>query len=214
MADLVELKAEPKTATGSVAAKELRKKHQIPAIIYGGDKAPQMVTVERKALWKQVESGQFLSTVYMLDIEGKKERVIPRDVQLDPVRDFLVHVDFLRVSKSSRIDVEVPVNFVGEEESPGLRRGGTLNIVRHEIELSCPADGIPERIEINLAGLDIGDAVHISDITLPANVHPTISDRDFTIATIASASVMKEDEPEEEEREETEEDDEEQEKPE
>ena len=193
MAELVEFKAEPKTTTGSPAAREMRKQDSIPAIIYGGNKDPQMVTVERKALWKQVESGHFLSTVYMLDIEGKKERVIPREVQLDPVRDFLLHVDFMRVSKSSRIDVEVAVQFVGENESPGLKRGGVLNVVRYEIELSCPAGAIPENIEVNLAGLDIGDSVHISTIKLPDNVTPTIADRDFTIATIASSSSMKPD---------------------
>lgn len=196
MAELVEFKAEPKMTTGSPAARKMRKENSIPAIVYGGDKAPQMVTVERKALWKQVERGNFLSTVYMLDIGGKKERVIPRDVQLDPVRDFLLHVDFMRVKKSSRIDVEVPVHFIHEEKSPGLKRGGVLNIVRHEIELSCPADEIPERIEISLAGLDIGDSVHISAVNLSANVRPTIADRDFTIATIASSSGMKAEEEE------------------
>lgn len=132
----------------------------------------------------------------MLNIEGKKERVIPRDVQLDPVRDFLLHVDFMRVSKSSRIDVEVPVHFIDENKSPGLKRGGTLNIVRHEIELSCPADAIPERIEVSLDGLDIGDAVHISSVKLPDSVKPTITDRDFTIATVASSSSMKSEEDE------------------
>ena len=196
MAELVEFEAEPKSAIGSSAAKKMRKENRIPAIIYGGSKPPQMVTLERKALWKQVESGHFLSTVYMLDIDGKKERVIPRDVQLDPVRDFLLHVDFFRVSKRSLIDVEVPVNFIDEAESPGLKRGGALNIVRHEIELTCPADSIPETIEISLAGLDIGDAVHISSVALPANVKTTITDRDFTIATIAASSGMKADEEE------------------
>jgi large subunit ribosomal protein L25 len=190
MAEMVEFKAEPKSATGSSAARRLRKDNQIPAVIYGGGKAPEMVTLNRKLLWKQVESGYFHSTVYMLDIGGRKERVIPREVQLDPVRDFLLHVDFLRVSKSSRIDVEVPVHFIDEDKSPGLKRGGALNVVRHEIELNCPADGIPEAIEISVAGLDIGDGVHISAVTLPANVTSTIADRDFTIVTITSSAGM------------------------
>lgn len=205
MAEMVEFKAEPKSATGSSAARRMRKEDHIPAIIYGGGKSPEMVTLDRKALWKQVESGHFLSTVYMLDIGGKKERVIPRDVQLDPVRDFLLHVDFLRVSKSSRIDVEVPVHFVDEDKSPGLKRGGALNIVRHEIELSCPADGIPEAIDVSVADLDIGDAVHISSVTLPPNVTPTITDRDFTIATVVSSSGMQADREEAEAAEEGEE---------
>jgi large subunit ribosomal protein L25 len=194
MSEMVELKAEERTATGSEAAKKLRMLNSIPGIIYGGNKKPQMISLERKDLWKQVETGHFLSTVYTLDIGGKKERVIPREVQLDPVRDFLVHVDFLRVSKTSRIDVEVPVRFVDEAKSPGLKRGGALNIVRHQIELSCPAESIPEEIEISLAGCDIGDSIHISAVKLPANVTPTIQDRDFTIVTIASSSGMRSDE--------------------
>jgi len=153
-------------------------------------------------LWKQVESGHFLSTVYTLDVDGKKERVIPREIQLDPVRDFLIHVDFMRVSKTSRIDVEVPVRFVDEAQSPGLKRGGALNIVRHEVELSCPADSIPEEIQISLEGYDIGDSIHISSVKLPANVTPTIQDRDFTVATIAASSGMKSDEEGEKEAEE------------
>jgi large subunit ribosomal protein L25 len=202
MSEMVELKAEERTATGSAAAKKLRKVNSIPGIIYGGNKKPQLVSLERKDLWKQVETGHFLSTVYTLDIDGKKERVLPREVQLDPVRDFLVHVDFMRVSKSSRIDVDVSVHFVDEAKSPGLKRGGALNIVRHQIELSCPADAIPEEIQISLEGYDIGDSIHISSVKLPANVTPTIQDRDFTIATIASSSGMKADEDAEKEGEE------------
>jgi large subunit ribosomal protein L25 len=196
MAELVELKAEAKATTGSSASQAMRKQQRIPAVIYGGEKAPEMITLERKDLWKQVSTGHFLSTVYMLDIGGRKERVIPRDVQLDPVRDFLLHVDFLRVSKSSRIDVDVPVHFLDEEKSPGLKRGGTLNIVRHTVELSCPADAIPESINISLAGLDIGDSIHISAVSLPKGITPTITDRDFTIASIASSSGMRSDEAE------------------
>lgn len=191
MADLVELKAEDRTTTGSAAAREMRKREMIPAIIYGGNQPTKNISIARKLVWRQVETGHFLSTVYMLDIGGEKTRVIPRDVQLDPVRDFPLHVDFMRVSKSARIDVEVSVHFIDEDKSPGLKRGGVLNIVRHAIELTCPADAIPESIQVSLAGLDIGDAVHISAINLAANVIPTITDRDFTIATIASSSAMK-----------------------
>lgn len=202
MSEMVELKAEERTVTGSEAAKKLRKVNSIPGIIYGGSKKPQMISLERKDLWKQVESGHFLSTVYTLDVDGKKERVIPREIQLDPVRDFLIHVDFMRISKTSRIDVEVPVRFVDEAQSPGLKRGGALNIVRHEVELSCPADSIPEEIQISLEGYDIGDSIHISSVKLPANVTPTIQDRDFTVATIAASSGMKSDEEGEKEAEE------------
>ncbi len=196
MADMVELKATNRTTTGSPAAQKMRKQEIIPGIVYGGNKDPQNIAIERKMVWRQLETGHFLSTVYMLDVEGEKIRVIPRAIQLDPVRDFPLHVDFMRVSKSSRIDVEVMVVFTDEEKSPGLKRGGTLNVVRHTVELSCPADAIPESIEFSLAGLDIGDAIHISAVTLPANVTPTITDRDFTIGTIVASSAMK---PEEDE---------------
>lgn len=191
MAELVEMKASRRETTGSAAARKMRKQELVPAIVYGGNEEALNITVERKAVWRQLETGHFLSTIYMLDLDGKKVRVIPRDIQLDVVRDFPLHVDFLRISKSSRIDVEVSVHFLDEEKSPGLKRGGVLNIVRHTIELSCPADAIPDSVEFSLAGLDIGDSIHISAATLPANVTPTIADRDFTVATIAASSAMK-----------------------
>ena len=196
MAELVELKASSREGTGKAANRVIRKQGRVPGIIYGDKQPPQNVTLEYKEVFKQVQTGHFLSTVYMLDVEGRKIRVIPREVQLHPVRDFPMHVDFMRISKGARVDVEVPVHFVGEAESPGLKRGGVLNIVRHEIELTCPADAIPEAIEISLAGLDIGDSVHISAVKLPNNVTPTIADRDFTIATIVGSSAMKPEAPE------------------
>jgi large subunit ribosomal protein L25 len=195
MATMVELKATNREATGKAANRAIRKDGRVPAIVYGDGQEPQSVTVEYKEVFKQVQSGHFLSTVYMLDLEGKKVRVIPKDVQLHPVRDFPVHVDFLRISRTSRVDVEVAVHFINEADSPGLKRGGVLNIVRHEIELSCPAEAIPEAIEVDLTGLEIGDAIHISAVKLPENVTPTIADRDFTIATVVGSSAMK---PEEE----------------
>jgi large subunit ribosomal protein L25 len=194
MAQMVELMAETRDATGKAAMKEIRKQGMTPAILYGGDEAPQNLTVERKVIAKQVETGNFLSTIYMLNVGGKKIRVIPRDIQLDVVRDFPIHVDFMRISASSRVDVEVTVHFINEQESPGIKRGGVLNVVQHQIELNCPANAIPEAIEVDLTGLDIGDAIHISTVKLPANVKPVI-ERDFTIATVAGSSAMK---PEEE----------------
>jgi large subunit ribosomal protein L25 len=191
MATMVELKATNREATGKAANRAIRKEGRVPAVVYGDGQEPQSVTVEYKEVFKQVLTGHFLSTVYMLDLEGKKVRVIPRDVQLHPVRDFPVHVDFMRIGKSSRVEVEVPVQFIDEAESPGLKRGGVLNIVRHEIELSCPADAIPENIEISLKGAEIGDSIHISAVKLPKNVTPTIADRDFTIATIVGSAAMK-----------------------
>lgn len=191
MAETVELKATERDTTGKAANRAMRKEGRIPGIVYGDNQPAQNVTLEYKEINKAVQTGLFLSTVYMLDMGGRKVRVIPRDLQLHPVRDFPMHVDFLRLSKTSRIDVEVPVHFTNEAASPGLKRGGVLNIVRHQIELSCPSDAIPEAIEISLTGLEIGDSIHISAVQLPANVTPTIADRDFTIATIVGSSAMK-----------------------
>ncbi len=191
MAELIELKATAREGTGKMANRALRKQKKVPAVVYGGEADPENVTLEYKAVWQNYQTGHFLSTVYLLDVDGKQERVIPRDVQVDPVRDFPIHVDFMRVSKSSRIDVAVPVHFVNEEASPGLKRGGVLNIVRHEIELSCPADSIPESLIIDLTGLEIGDSIHISAVKLPAGVTPVIAARDFTVASVAGAAALK-----------------------
>jgi large subunit ribosomal protein L25 len=191
MAELAELKATAREGTGKLANRALRAQKMVPGVVYGGGKGPSTVALEYRNVWQHYQTGSFLSTVYMLDVDGKKERVIPREVQVDPVRDFPIHVDFMRVSRTSRIDVEVPVQFINEEASPGLKRGGVLNIVRHTVEFSCPADAIPEKITVDLTGLDIGDSVHISAVPVPAGITPTIADRDFTIATIAGAAAAR-----------------------
>jgi large subunit ribosomal protein L25 len=191
MAELIELKATAREGTGKLANRALRAQKLVPGVIYGGEKANANVALEYKLVWQHYQTGHFLSTVYLLDVDGKKERVIPRDVQVDPVRDFPIHVDFMRVSKSSRIVVAVPVHFINEDASPGLKRGGVLNIVRHEVEFSCPADAIPESITVDLSGLEIGDSVHISAVKLPAGITPVIADRDFTVATIAGAAAAR-----------------------
>jgi large subunit ribosomal protein L25 len=188
MAEQTELKANVREHVGKLANRALRAEKMVPGIVYGGTRAPQMVALEYKTVQRHYLSGHFLSTVYTLDVDGKKERVIPRDVQVDPVRDFPIHVDFLRVSRATRLDVAVPVLFLNEDASPGLKRGGVLNVVRYDIELSCPAESIPENVKVDLTGLEIGDSVHISAIKLPEGITPTIADRDFTIATIAGAS--------------------------
>lgn len=188
MTEITEIKAAPRLEMTKSALKAMRRGGSIPGIIYGGQKPNEQVVLEYKRIWQLMQSGHFFSTIYMIEVDGKKERVIPRDVQVDPVRDFPMHVDFLRVSKTSRIDVEVPVRFINEGASPGLKRGAVLNIVRHEIELSCPADAIPEAIEVDLTGTDLGDSIHISAVKLPQGITPTITDRDFTIATIAGTS--------------------------
>ncbi len=184
MADVIALSAKPRPRVGKGAARAVRREGMVPAVIYGDKKPPEPISLAFRDVWKHVQTGAFLSTICEIDLEGKKIRVIPRDVQMDPVRDFPLHVDFLRLAKGARVTVEVPVSFVNEEESPGLKRGGTLNVVRHMVELSCPMDSIPESIEADLSGLEIGDSLHISDITLPEGVEAAITDRDFTIATI------------------------------
>jgi large subunit ribosomal protein L25 len=184
MAEAVELKVQTRARIGKSGARAVRRDGLVPGIIYGGKDEPQPIALEKKEVSKQIQTGHFQSTIFMLDMDGTNVRVIPRDVQLDPVRDFPVHVDFMRLAKDAQIDVDVPVYFRNETASPGLKRGGVLNIVRHEISVNCPADQIPESFEIDLTGMDIGDSIHISSITLPEGVVPSITDRDFTIATI------------------------------
>ena len=191
MAQAVELKAQARSGVGKGAARAVRRQGLIPAVIYGDKKPPVPVSLSYNEAMKRIYAGGFLSHVITLDVDGEKFKVIPRDYQLDPVKDTALHVDFLRIGAGSRLTVEVHVNFVNEEASPGLKRGGTLNIVRHTIELSSPADAIPEDVRVDLTGLDIGDSVHISSVSLPEGVRPTIQDRDFTIATIVAPSGLR-----------------------
>jgi len=194
MSEIVSMPAQTRERAGKGPARAARRAGLVPGVIYGAKKEPLMITLDPRDLIKGLKTGSFLATIYELDVSGKKERVLPRDVQFDPVTDNAIHVDFLRVSAATSVTVEVPVQFLNEDEAPGLRRGGLLNIVRHEIEMTCRADAIPNQIEVDLTGLDIGDSVHISTITLPDGVAPTITDRDFTIATIAAPTVAVEEE--------------------
>jgi large subunit ribosomal protein L25 len=194
MAAATELKAQARDRVGKGAARELRRQGLIPAVIYGDKKPPVTVSITYKDAMKRIYDGGFLSHVITLDVDGEKHKVIPRDYQLDPVKDFALHVDFLRIGAGSRLTVEVHVHFINEEASPGLKRGGALNVVRHTVELSCPADAIPEEITVDLTGTDIGDSIHISAIALPAGVTPVIKERDFTIATIVAPSALRSDE--------------------
>ena len=185
------LKAQAREGVGKGAARELRRQGLVPAVIYGDKKAPVTVSIPYKDAHKHIYAGGFLSHIIELDVDGTKHRVIPRDYQLDPVKDFPIHVDFLRVGKGTKLNVQVHVNFINEEASPGLKRGGTLNVVRHTVEVSAPASDIPEEITVDLTGYDIGDSIHISAVTLAKGVTPVISDRDFTIATIVAPSALK-----------------------
>ncbi|TCS04771.1 50S ribosomal protein L25/general stress protein Ctc [Rhizobium sp. BK418] len=179
-----ELKAEARERVGKGSARELRRNGFIPAIIYGDKQAPISIAINTNEVTKRIHAGGFMTTVATIDVDGKKYQVLPKDYQLDPVRDFTMHVDFLRVSGNTQVTVEIPVHFVNEEKSPGLKVGGVLNIVRHEVEVHCPANAIPEFFTVDLSGHKIGDSIHISEITLPKGVTPVIADRDFTIATI------------------------------
>jgi len=188
MAQTVTLNASVRERAGKGAARAVRREGRVPAVIYGDKKEPQTISMDYRELMKQVQTGRFLSTLVDIDVDGTKVRTIPRDVQFDPVRDFVVHVDFLRLGKGARIAVEVAINFLGDEDSPGLKRGGVLNVVRHTVEIMCPADAIPESFDMDISELDIGDGLHSTDLTLPEGMTFTITDRDFTIATISAPS--------------------------
>ncbi len=197
MSDIENLAAEPKERAGKGAARAARRDGRVPAVIYGAKKPPVMVTLDNLELQRAIRGGGFFTTLFDVKVNGGSERVLARDLQQHPVSERPLHVDFLRVSTSTVVVVEVPVHFINDEESPGIKRGGVLNVVRHELELSCRADAIPNEIEVDLTGLDIGDSVHISQIALPDGVTPTITDRDFTVASIAAPSVVKEEAAEE-----------------
>ena len=181
------LKATVRARAGKGAARQARREGKVPGVIYGDNQTPQTINLDYNDLWRQYLKGHFTSTVFDLDVDGVHNRVIPRDLQVDPVRDLPLHVDFLRVGKDGLIRVGVPVRFINELLSPGLKRGGVLNVVRHEVEVTCPYDKIPAFFEIDVTGLEIGRSLHVSAITMPAGVAPVIKGRDFTIATIAGA---------------------------
>jgi large subunit ribosomal protein L25 len=191
MSNAYELKAEAREQVGKGSARAVRRNGKVPAVIYGDKQPPLSIALSYKDVYYKIHGGGFLTTIATIDVDGKKIRVLPKDFQLDPIRDFPMHVDFLRVGKDTQVNVNVPVHFVNEAGSPGLKRGGVLNVVRHEVEFHCPADAIPEFITVDLAGTDIGDSLHISAVALPEGVKPVIADRDFTIATIAGSSAMK-----------------------
>ncbi|MBK9079709.1 MAG: 50S ribosomal protein L25/general stress protein Ctc [Hyphomicrobium sp.] len=187
MSELVPLKATARPRAGKGAARQARRDGNVPAVIYGDNQTPETINLEYNELWKQVLKGHFTSTAIELDVEGKKHIVLARDVQVCPVRDTPLHVDFQRVGKDGIIRVAVPVKFINETASPGLKRGGVLNIVRHDVEVFSPYDKIPAFFEIDLTGLEIGKSIHMSFVQRPDYITPVIKNRDFTIATIAGA---------------------------
>ena len=199
MVDVNTLAASSRSLSGKGPARAARRNGLVPAVIYGNNLDPVTISVDRKALEQQIRLSGFFIRLVDVNFDGESHRVLPREVQFHPVSDAPLHIDFLRFSADRKIPVEVPVNFLNEEESPGLKRGGVLNIVRHEIEVLCTADNIPQIFEIDLTGCEIGDALHASAVELPEDVTFTITDRDFTIATVAAPTVVAEEAAEEDE---------------
>jgi large subunit ribosomal protein L25 len=192
MSEQLTLSAETRDRAGKGASRAMRREGRVPAVVYGNREEALAIHVEEKALVKMLSTGHFMNSVIMIDVGGgATARTLPKDVQFHPVTDRPMHVDFLRISEHSKVHVNVPIRFVGEEGSKGLKRGGVLNAVRHELELVCDAAEIPEEIEVDLAGLDIGDSLHISAVALPQGTESAITDRDFTIATIVAPSGLK-----------------------
>ncbi len=192
MSETLKLAAETRDRAGKGASRAVRRTGRVPAVIYGAGSAAEPIHIEEKMLVRQLSSGHFMNSVVEIEIAGGKAiRTLPRDVQFHPVTDRPIHVDFLRLTGNSVITVEVPVHFVDEDKSPGMKRGAVLNIVRHELQLDCASNAIPDQIEISLAGRDVGDSIHISSVVLPKGVTSHIHDRDFTIATMVAPSALK-----------------------
>jgi large subunit ribosomal protein L25 len=196
MSDQLTLPAEARDRAGKGASRALRRDGRVPAVVYGEKKEPLSIHVEEKLLSKMLHTGHFMNSVVMIDYAGKAHRTLPKAVDFHPVSSRPIHVDFLRIGEHTKVHVNVPVRFDNEEGSPGLKRGGVLNVVQHELELVCDAAHIPNEIHISLEGLDIGDSIHISQVKLPEGSVAAIDDRDFTVATVVAPSAMKSEEEE------------------
>jgi large subunit ribosomal protein L25 len=191
MSDQLTLSAEARERAGKGASRALRREGRVPAVIYGNNEEPTTVHLEEKALMKALHTGHFMNSVVMVGVGGKDVRTLPKDVSFHPVTDRPLHVDFLRISEHAKVTVNVPVHFINELAAPGIKRGGVLNVVRHELELVCDAAEIPDEIAVDLTGFEVGDSIHISAVTLPKGVSSAITDRDYTIATIVAPSALK-----------------------
>lgn len=197
MSDTLTLSAETRDRVGKGASRALRREGRVPAVIYGNNQEPTSIHLDERALMKALHTGHFMNSVVMIDgLGGKAVRTLPKDVSLDVVTERPVHVDFLRISEHATVTVSVPVVFTDEEDAPGIKKGGVLNIVRHELELICDAAEIPSEVTVSLKGLELGDSLHISAVTLPKGTQSAIDDRDFTIATVAAPAALKSEEAE------------------
>ena len=186
------LEASIRKTTTKGELNSLRKNDQVPAIIYGGKEENQKISLSKKQVQFLIDQENFLSKIISININGNQINVLPREVNYDPISDNPIHIDFLRIVKGAKVIIEIPVKFINNEKSPGLKRGGVLNIVRRSVELKCPTETIPDELVVDLDGLEIGTSIKISSIKLPENVNPTIQGRDFVIATVAAPTVFKE----------------------
>ena len=194
MSETLTLPAETRERAGKGASRALRREGRVPAVVYGGKEEPLSIHVEEKELRRQLGTGHFLNSIVEIEVGGKKLRTLPKDVAFHPVSERPLHADFLRVSKDHKVHVNVPVVFINELDSPGLKRGAVLNIVRHDLDLICDPDRIPEEVQIDVTGLEIGASIHISNVSLPDGAESGITDRDFTIATIVAPSGLRSEE--------------------
>lgn len=201
MSDDNKLEAQLRERVGKGAARELRRNDMVPAVIYGDKKDPLPIALPLKETTMKIHGGGFMTNILAIQVDGKSHNVLPKDYQLHPVSDRVMHVDLLRVSSKTQVTVEIPVAFENEETCPGLKAGGVLNVVRHTVEVNCPANAIPESFSVDLSAAELGDSLNISAVSLPEDVEPTITDRDFTIATIATPAGLRSDSADEDEAE-------------
>lgn len=194
MSDTLTLPAETRDRAGKGASRALRREGRVPAVVYGNNEAPEAIHVEEKELRRQLGTGHFFNSIVEIEIGGKKVRTLPKDVAFHPVNERPLHADFLRISKDHKVHVNVPVHFINELASPGLKRGGVLNIVLHDLDLICDPESIPDEVSVDVTGLEIGASIHLHDVKLPAGVSAAHADRDDTIATIIAPSGLKSDE--------------------
>ncbi len=190
MAEKAIFPAKPRERAGKGAARAVRREGLVPGVVYGDNKDPLTIAVDPRHIMKQLEMGLLFNTIYTVEVEGgAKEKALPRDVQFHPVTDAPLHIDFMRLRKGSKINVNIPVTFINEDASPGIDEGGILNVTRYEVELMCPVDDIPHEVVCDLTGTQIGDTIRISMVKLPEGVEPVIQDRDFVVANIAAAAI-------------------------
>ncbi|SNS89145.1 LSU ribosomal protein L25P [Sphingomonas laterariae] len=194
MSDTLNLSAEARERAGKGASRAVRREGRVPAVIYGNKQEPTSIHIEEKALVMSMANGHFMNSVVLIGLNGETIRTLPKDVQFHPVTDRPLHVDFLRIGEHTTVNVKVPVAFTDEDQAPGIKRGGVLNIVEHEIELIVDAAHIPDDITISLAGLDVGSSIHLADVKLPKGAKPAHADRDITVATIVAPSALKSEE--------------------